>query len=871
MNTPNPYIHSMRETGGRGDRAYQAFFAIRLLSCPLERQQYGDFQQLAEQRLLEQMDFINALYSLRPPRTFALRYITHPNPKSFSAGKIDLSLLTKCNGRTETAARKAAESTYPELMGLLVGRFPDHAWEVVTSGEDFLSFWEPFDWNAAHVVEIRRREDLVTVETMRPRPGLGRRAKDNAETGGKPDETVYFVHKLIPRPGSMITLLRTLLLHPSSLLWQVTLSPTSLTGKEEEALLQDISCCEERALMPPSRGLSSSRHEVALPQLRARNMAEQLLQQLLRLKDAPYFMSIYLAGPAPIPTTLAEGCGVEITAPVGVPRRSAVGSHPLYNQMGGYDVIVPRNQRELKLARDNAQHLNLRLWGPTLAPNPLRRSRFLVDALEAASAFRLPLAVEEGLPGLFTTAARTRPLPREIAMMNSRPDNSSLFIGENRYLGFSHPITLREKDRRQHLYVVGQTGTGKTTLLKSMILADIAAGNGLAVIDPHGDLFDELLGYIPPHRMEDVVILDPTDMEHPVGLNILECQHPEERYFVVREFKAIMEKLIEDQYGDAGKEFAGPIFWQHTQMNLLLTMSHPEQPGTLLEFYEIFQHNGYWKKWVKPVWTDSKLKSWIDKVLPNIDYIHRLNSTELSLGEYISSKFEDFVFDPKLRLIFGQRRSTINLRRIMDEGKILLVNLAKGELTEANAQFLGMLLMAKLQAAAMQRSTVPADKRRIFYVYVDEFQSLATQNFVLLLSEARKFGIGLVLANQFISQIRNERIVDSIFGNVGTLISFRVGQNDAEHFLEPQFIPYFHRHDLTNLPNWHACVKTTVDGQVVPPFSLHTVLPQQKWEKKIAEKVRHFSRSRYGRPRGIVEREIEESLKFKENEEEELL
>ncbi|RMH78715.1 MAG: DUF87 domain-containing protein [Calditrichaeota bacterium] len=861
MHKHQPYIH-VEEIPTNQKERFIGVFALRLRSCPVEREVEGNRHTIEEQRLLDMMDVINSLFCLDPPRTIALRYLSSPDPRSFVAGSIDIVMLTQFIATSAETATYNVSVFAPELLEMLTGRFPDHSWEMVEDAENFQRFWTPFDWKTVHVAEIRRREDFIKVDTMRPRPGLGRSRQTNSQTVIRRSDYVYFVHRFIPRPGDLNRLLRLMLLHPAPLIWQISLSPVTLTREEETALMAEIAKCERRAQKWTSSDNSLSQSEPTLHQSRARDMAENLFQQLMRLKDAPFLLSIYFASPAPIPYGLLETTGTEITAPVGNLPHPTLVTHTHFLQMGGYDVLFPEDQRQKRIASNNMRYLQWQPWGATVAPPKLQRTRFLVDALEAASAFRLPLARAEGLPGLFTTGVRHRPLPREIALLGTKSKTEGLKIGVNQYMGFSHPVSLNEKDRRQHLYVVGQTGTGKTTLLKSMILSDIEAGQGLAVIDPHGDLFDELLGYIPPHRMEDVVILDPTDMEYPVGLNILECQQQEERYFVVREFKAIMEKLLVDQYGLSGKEFSGPIFWQHTQMNLLLTMSHPEQPGTLLEFYEIFHHKEYWKKWIPPVWTDSKLNVWVNEVLPRINYIYRSHSTDSTLGEYISSKFEDFVFDPKLRLIFGQRRSTINLSKVMDEGKILLVNLAKGELTEANAQFLGMLLMAKIQAAAMQRSNIPAHKRKVFYVYVDEFQSVATQNFVLLLSEARKFGVGLILANQFISQINDARIVQSIFGNVGTLVSFRVGQADAKHFLEPQFYPYFTRQDLTNLPNWHACVKTTVHGQVVAPFSMHTVVPDQEWHADIAEQVRQFSRRRYGRPRDIVEKEIEESLKY---------
>jgi len=226
------------------------------------------------------------------------------------------------------------------------------------------------------------------------------------------------------------------------------------------------------------------------------------------------------------------------------------------------------------------------------------------------------------------------------------------------------------------------------------------------------------------------------------------------------------------------------------------------------------------------------------------------------MGGYVGSKFESFLFDPMLRNIFAQKRSTINLREIMDSGKILLVNLAKGELTETNSRLLGMFLLAKLQAACMGRIGIPQAQRRDFFVYVDEFQSIATQNFVSLLSEGRKFGMSLILANQFVSQIKDPRIVASVFGNIGTVICFRLGQTDAEA-MEREFYPLFDRSDLINLPNWLAYITTLVNGQPLQPFSLSTLPDKESFDESRAAQVFAESRRRYGRPADEVGSEVE--------------
>lgn len=849
-----PYIHLWSaEAGGQWD----GVFAIRLMACPTERKEGMRSDEVTAQRLQEQVDFINALFCPEPPRAFAMRYIAQPHPTSFSAGSIEVALLGKVSADTKEEAERQAQALCREVAALLGGTMPNYVWDIVTDKATFNKIWEPFDWEQAHIAEIRRREDRVRLESVRPRPVLGRGRAQQPAWGA--EETVYFVHPFAPRPTTLARLLRTMLLQSAPILLQASISPVWLSEEEEEGLVAEISKCEQYGQRREALVREGIVTAQTVQEVRAAALCEGLLCQLLRLQDAPFLLNITLASPEPLPRTVVEAVGVEVTTPVG---SESVSPSPRGLQAGGYDIVSPQTEQEKRRARQNAQFIAFELWGETLAPTPLRRARWLVDAWEAVGAFRFPIATAEGLMGIEVQTSRFRPLPREVAALGqSESEAERLLVGENRYLGMSEQVFLTERDRRQHIYIVGQTGTGKTTLLKTMIVADMKAGKGLTVIDPHGDLFDELLTHIPKSRIDDVVILDPTDMEFPVGLNMLECPNEEQRHFVVREMRAIMERLIRDQYEHEAAEYAGPAFYQHMQMNMLLTMSNPDDPGTLLEFYEIFQHDEYWKRWLPLRWKEPQLERWTKQNLPNIDYTMRYN--EITWGEYLSSKFDDFVFDSKLRLIFGQKRSTIDLRRIMDEGKILLVNLAKGELAEANSRFLGMVLMAKMMAAAMSRTELPVEERRVFYLYVDEFQSLATQSFILLLSEARKFGLGLVLANQFVSQIKDERIVQAIFGNVGTLISFRVGQADAQ-LLEPHFAPFFDNFDLSNLPNWHACVKTTVNGQVVTPFTLRTILLDEPPDPQIARQARVQSRARYSRPRKEVEEQIRRSLEYKE-------
>jgi len=849
MTNSVPYIYLIEAPAD--DARSTAVCAFRLLSCLSERPTESGYEGEAfRRRHRAQTEFICALSDPFEKRIYTIRYLATPNPASISAGELSVVFFVACAGATPGDARSEAAEASADIFPLLGGAFPDNQWCIITDEADFLRVWQPFAVQDGHAVEIRRRHDLLRLESLRTHPSFhGNLRKQTAQV--QPEDSVYFVHPFLPTPSNYGRLMRILLMQAHPTLVDITLAPTTLNAQEEEAMQGEVAKCESVGV-GSQQNASLLVHAQDIYATQARALNQILIQRLHSLQDDPFLMRISIASVHRLPRNVLESVGVEVTAPVGY-SLDAPGSLEGASLRGGYDVVFPATDVERHLACANIMQQTFHPWGECLGANQMARLRYLYDAAEAACAFRFPNAAVGGVPGLDVHATRMLPLPSEMAEKRA----PAICLGVNHYLGLQQEINIGARDRLQHMYVVGQTGTGKTTLLKSMIYEDMLAGNGLAVIDPHGDLYNELLPLIPAARRDDVVLLDPEDTEYPVGLNLLECDDEEERYFAVRQMRAIMERLMSDQYQSQAGNFTGPAFYQHMQMNMLLAMSDARDPGTLLEFYNIFQSNTYWKRWCPLVWADGKLRRWVEEKLPNINYTQRHNDGS-NWGEYLSSKFEDFVFDPKLRLLFGQKHSTIDFRRVMDERKILFVNLAKGKLTEANSRFLGMVLMAKIQAAAMGRVSIPVQERVPFYLYVDEFQSLATENFMVLLSEARKFGLGLILANQFVSQIKDERIAESIFGNVGTLLAFRVGHRDAE-MLARTFRPFFDQHDLTNLPNWHACVRSTVAGQVVTPFSLCTrPVPEIDAPEFVAE-LREFSRGRYGTPRAEVEATIVQS------------
>lgn len=850
-----PFIHTFTHAAQGERQPWSAAFAFHLAACPVERADAHSLESALGRWLADRIRFLNSAYAPGRGRALAIRYITAPDPASLASGRITIAMLGRSDGRDEQTARASAAAFFEELRPLLGGHLPDYDWDVVTAETSFQAIWSPLDWDSAHVAEIRHREEVVLLETLHARPALGK-SRAEARPVGRRADALYVIHPFVARTNSLAALLRTLLLHSEPVVWDTVIEPVRLTDEEDASLAEAIARCG-RFEQPKASAMSDVGHSGTVHQRRARALSEMLLIHLLKLQDAPFLLRSALASPSIIPRTLLETVGVEVTEPVGAAERRSHAQDPAGLLLGGYDVVEPADPGEESAARDALRSMSITMWGASLAPSSLRRLRSLVDAHEAAGIFRPPVATSEGLVGIEVKLSRTIVLPPEVsALTRLATPNERLTIGENRYLAQQHDVVLLDRDRWQHMYVVGQTGTGKTTLLTSMIEADMAAGKGLTVIDPHGDLFEDILRRVPADRVGDVVVLDPTDQNFPVGVNLLECGGPEERHAIIREMRSVMERLLTDLYGRQAAEWTGPLFYQHMQMNMMLVMSRPSCRGTLLDFHDLFGSKSAWKKWVPPEWPDPALSRWIAETLPGTDYTQRARG-DITMGEYVGAKFEEFVFDPRLRLIFGQRRSSIDFRRIMDEGQIFLVNLAKGHLTEANARFLGLMIMARLQVAALSRVTMPRSERRPHYIYVDEFQSLATDNFVLLLSEARKFGISLVLANQFVSQIKNEQILQSVFGNVGNLVAFRVGQQDAA-LLEPYFAPSVNKFDLTNQPNWHACMRTTVNGQAITPFTLRTVRPTDGGPEReqIGAEVRRRSREAYGRPRTEVEAEI---------------
>lgn len=467
-----------------------------------------------------------------------------------------------------------------------------------------------------------------------------------------------------------------------------------------------------------------------------------------------------------------------------------------------------------------------------------KRTTPILNTEELATIFHFPNKTVETHHISFLNA-KNAPAPNEIP-------NEGLYLGKSSYRGEEREVHMSLKDRRRHTYIVGKTGTGKSEYLKELILQDIEAGHGVMAIDPHGDFVEDILELMPPERAEDVIYFNPSDLERPMGMNIMEAETEDQMHFVSSSVINLMYKL----YDPHRTGIIGPRF-EHAIRNAMLTIM--SRPGaTFVELVRILTDSKMVEEYLPFIKDPMVKRYWTDQIAQTSDF----HKSEVL--DYIVSKFGRFVTNKTMRNIIGQPNSAFDFREAMDTKKIILCNLSKGILGEEDAKFLGLILVPKVLTAAMSRQNTPMEQRPDFFLYVDEFQNFATEDFAVILSEARKYRLNLTVANQYISQI-DEEVKNAVFGNVGTMISFRIGVTDA-NFLQHEFVPTFNESDLTNIEKYHVYIKTIVNNEPVSPFSMSLMKDMDAQEArknpKLAEMIKQLSRLKYGVEKEQLEAEI---------------
>ncbi len=465
----------------------------------------------------------------------------------------------------------------------------------------------------------------------------------------------------------------------------------------------------------------------------------------------------------------------------------------------------------------------------------------ILNSVELATIFHFP--DQKNIP--------TSQLQRQLSKQVDGPHQAlteGLLLGYNVYRGVKKPIRLSTSDRRRHSYIIGQTGTGKSGLLENLALQDMLDGRGFAFVDPHGDSAERLLGMVPKERVEDVIYFNPGDMDHPVGLNLFEFETTDQRDFLVQEAIAMLYRLYDP--GHTG--IIGPRY-EHWFRNAALTIMSDPHGSSFIDIPQVFNDDNFAKEKLKYVTDQTVLDFWNKEMAQTSDY----HKSEV-LGWFVS-KFGAFLSNEMMRNIIGQTKSGFNLREIMDNKKILLVNLSKGTTGELNSQLLGMIFVMKFQAAAMGRANIPEEQRQDFSLYVDEFQNFATDSFESILSEARKYRLNLILANQFMTQL-TDKIREAIIGNVGTVVSGRIGTTDAE-LMQKKFAPTFDAEDLTRLPNFETIASVMIDNVPSAPFSMSLIPPMGTSNPQLADALRRLSAAKYGTTRQLAEKQIFERLR----------
>ena len=756
-----------------------------------------------EVTLARRTAFARYVSNLGPEVTVEFRFVAQPRTGS---GNRSVALTVFLCRAAAQAVDITAASMTPAAIGFLSAlraHFPEAEFVPFTSGDDLSGTFSRLSagcvWKFGHAMLE------VPIAGGMPRPsvsiGFGEKQAMVGIEDRPPAATFDLVIPWVPSVSDWRRVAEALYWADEPLVLQIAARPAPLAGSRAESeILEALRQCDE---LPDSNesGLTKS---VDIEMIRRR-----IVERRNALFASSLLLSVTLRGDGEVARETAALIAGELS---GQPWTSS----------GPWD------------AGAGAVRFGRLSHGATEEePDPGTDASLcdLFTADEAAGALRFPSSPLSHLDGLPIRRFRTGGAPAG----SWGPGAGSLFLGHNVHRGVEAAIHLSALERRRHVYIAGKTGTGKSTLLERMILGDIRAGLGLAVFDPHGDLVENILSRMAPERAADVVLFDFAESERPIAFNPLVWSTLPERDFVIEEFiAAILARLPADQ--------VGPIFETYARNFLKLLMGDAPRTGftpSFADFPLLFQRDGFRKMLVNSI-SDESVIDFVREAESNTSNEMRLSS----MAGYITSKFSRFIGSNAVIRTVGQPGNAIDFRQAMDEGRIILVNLAKGRVGQMSAEILCSLLIARFRAAAMGRANVPIEKRRDFTLYVDEFQNVASSSYSELLSEARKYRLSLVLANQYIAQLP-EHVTQAILGNVGCIFSFRVGVNDAK-VLADVFEPAFGARDIVELPVLHAYVSCLVGGEVSRPFSVRC---SREWPAKDlgqAQAIREMSRTRWG-------------------------
>ena len=792
------------------DRGFEAVAGLRMVSIlradllepgvEQNRETGSDeTRRQARKRYEAMMGLLQSFSGWAEDTVLELMINSAPDIQHTPMGEVSITILLKICGKDREAIMETIISRYLSLAPLLAVHMPEAEFLPITDLETLRKRVRPFAPVGALAV-CRRREKISLADPFkRPAAGFNLSGADE-----QPDDSHQIEHLFpwYPSGDDWSRLLGTILgrLDNVQIIIRVKTADESSLNLAGARLSENISRCEGY--------LANKKPSEVIFHQRAEHLREISVGSLVHLQEYAFSLGVFLLAPVPLDISLGQVLGRAIT-------QSTSGSHdnPIFS--GGFTC-------------------------KEIDPGLVAASNFFSEEEpfslgEAACAFRLPAPPGHERMGLPVKSSRT-----SVGQLPSV--KGDLVLAYNVHREMAQPVVCSNDDRMRHAFIIGQTGTGKSTMMESMIMQDIRAGNGLAVIDPHGEMVDEILGKIPRHREKDVVLFDLTDREYPPGFNMLQWSTIEERDLIVDELYQTIDRIYNL------RSSGGPIFEQYFRGMLRLLMGDGPREGfvpTILDFTNCFNVASF-RKWLAEGVTD----------LQTLDYLKQAQDATGdvrldAMAPYITSKLSRFVSDVALQRILGQDRIAFNFDEIMNDGKILLMNLGKGRFGSHVSALIANQVVSRFKLAAMKRGAMRPEERRDFFLYVDECHNLPPGNFTELLAEARKYRLGLILATQYMSQLKGDEgdrksgsLMEAIMGNVGTMAMFRVGFEDAG-YLAPALYPVFSANDIVGLPNWSGYLRMQPGGASVPPFSFNSFLDKAVFNEKVAKRVRDLSRKTY--------------------------
>lgn len=739
-----------------------------------------------------------------------MRLTVMPNLLYKAQGQVQIHLLLRCQAWDEEDAKEILVTRYLALLPVLGAIVPEACWQPVLELEELNTCLAPL--KATHGVSLHRKRERLTLSAQVNRSTIG--FGSTGPVAGEPAAAMEHLYPWIPSLDDWSRLIETLSGQLDPLQVVVRLRAEAETAAAVDEQVAAIHACES-ILAGQANQLA---HAPLLGLLR-----DFCVQRLAALQSPCFHLGVYLLAAHPVDSSLPNLLGRSLSESSG---------KELLQGAFAWNHVQPEDALASSYFFDQA-------------PFSLR---------EAACAFRLPSPPSRTVAGLpvqrFRTALASLP-----GADSEKPGAVELFA--NVHQGQMQPVRIDPDSRMRHCFVVGQTGTGKSALMESLALQDIRAGRGVCVIDPHGDMVENILGKIPASRADEVIVFDLVDRDHPVGFNILEWKTLEERDLIIDELYRTLDRIYDM------RQAGGPLFETHYRNMLKLLLGETprgEFMPTALEFIKCYTDRNF-RKWLKGTVTDQQVLDFVGEAEDVTG-----DASLKNVSPYITSKFGRFVNDTTLKRIIGQSRSRIDFEEVINGGKILLVKLGKGRFGSEVSALLANMIVLRFKLAAMKRGELPAQARRDFFLYVDEAHNLPQENFAELLSEARKFRLGLVLATQYCSQItdpgrKGADLLSSVFGNVGTTIIFRVGVQDAE-LLAKGLTPHFGPLDIINLPNYHGYTRMNLGQGASLPFSFRTRLEESPVNLAQADELRAASRRRFGRPAAEVDQEIYARSRF---------